>query len=118
MPEEPNPILTLLVGLDDGFVQTYFGIKHEGKLWLVTRWLIAPDSVEATPERMIRVDSLQPPPMECQAGERFHYANVLLPRSVIEGASQEAPGFEVRSLPDSQRVHRRHLYLLPTIFGS
>lgn len=111
-----NPVLTLLVGLDDGTVQSYFGIEHEGKLWLVTSWLVDRASGDATPERMIRVDSLEPRPTKCPPGERFHYANVLLPRSVIEGVTQESPGFEVRSLPDSPRVRRDQLYQLPSIF--
>ena len=110
-------VLTLVVGLDDGAVQTYFGIEHEGKLWLVTAWLINQATGDATPERMIRVDSLARPPTKCDLGHKFDYLIQLLPRAVIEGASQETPGYEVRSLPDSPQVHRRDLYILPSIFG-
>ena len=106
-------VLTLVVGLDDGHVQTYFGIEHEEKLWLVTAWLRAPGQEEFVPERMIRVDSLAA--QRCEPGSRFDYANVLLPRAMIEGVSQETPGFEVRSLPDSPCVLRSDLYTLPSI---
>jgi len=109
-------VLTLVVGLDDGVVQTYFGIEHESKLWLVTAWLIERATGEATPERMIRVDSLIPAPQRCQPGEKIDYVNILLPRAVIDGVSQETAGYEVRSLPDSPRVQRRDLYTLPSLF--
>ena len=109
-------VLTLLVGLDDGIVQTYFGIEHEGKLWLVTSWLIENATQEGVPERMIRVDSLHPPPQKCEPGGKFDYANILLPRAVIEGVSQDIPGYEVQSLPDSPRVRRSDLYILPSVF--
>ena len=110
-------VLSLLVGRDDGVVQSYFGIEHEGKLWLVTAWLIDRGTGEATPERMIRVDSLPQKIQKCEPGGRFDYANIQLPKAVIEGASQETPGFEVRSLPDSPRVHRSDLFELPSVFG-
>lgn len=100
--------LTLLVGRDDGVVQPYYGIFHEEKLWLVTAWLIDRATQEAVPERMIRVDSYQ------KGDGRFDYVNVLLPKAVIEGTSQDTPGFEVRSLPDSPKVHRRDLKMLPS----
>jgi len=102
--------LTLLVGRDDGVVQSYYGVRHEGKLWLVTAWLVDPRTQEAVPERMIRVDSYQ------MAEGPWDYDNVRLPRAVIEGVDQGPPGFEVRSLPTSPRVHRRDLRPLPTVF--
>ena len=108
-------VLTLLVGLDDGAVQSYYGIEHEGKLWLVTAWLIDRATQVATPERMIRVDSLSPRPSKCELGDRFDYANILLPRAVIEGVSQETLGYEVRSLPKLPQVHRSALKILPSV---
>ena len=110
-------VLTLLVGLDDGSIQSYYGIEHEGKMWLVTAWLIDRATQVATPERMIRVDSLSPRPSKCELGDRFDYANILLPRAVIEGVSQETLGYEVRSLPKLPRVHRSALKILPSLFG-
>lgn len=110
-------ILNLLVGRDDGVVQPYYGIEHEGKLWLVTAWLKNLATGSATPERMIRVDSLSPRPTKCDPGEKFHYANILLPKAVIEGVSQDIPGFEVRSLPDSPVVDSRELKMLPPLFS-
>ena len=110
-------VLTLIVGRDDGVVETYFGIEHEGALWLVTAWLIDKATGVATPERMIRVDSLERPATKCDPDDKFDYVIQLLPRAVIEGVSQDAPGFEVRSLPNSPRVRRSDLYILPSIFG-
>ena len=111
------PILTLVVGRDDGVVLPYYGIEHEGKLWLVTAWLIDRATGEAKPERMIRVDALVPKIQKCDPGGKFDYANILLPKAVIEGVSQDTPGFEVRSLPDSPRVHRSDLFQLPFVHG-
>lgn len=111
-----NRNFSLLVGHDDGTVESYFGIEHEGKLWLVTAWLIDRAKNTATPERMIRVDSLDRRPMKNDPGTRFDYVNIQLPRAVIVGASQEIPGFEVRSLPDSPTVDPRDLKPLPSIF--
>lgn len=111
------PIQTCVVGHDDGTIQSYFCIEHEGKLWLVTAWLINRAEQVATPERMIRVDSLTPRPMKCDPGSKFDYANILLPKAVIEGLSQDIPGFEVQSLPDSPRVDIRELKPLPSVFS-
>lgn len=110
-------VLTLFVGLDDGRARAYFGVAHEGKTWLVTRWLIDRARQEAVPERMIRVDSLSPRPLEHEPGDLFDFSNILLPIRVIEGLTQEAPGYEVRSLPSSPRVHLSDLYMLPVVPG-
>ena len=107
-------ILNLLVGRDDGVVCPYFGVEYEGKLWLVTAWLKNLATGVATPERMIRVDG--PGVRKCDSGDRFHYVNILLPISVIEGVSQDIPGYEVRSLPDSPSVDSRELKPLPPLF--
>ena len=110
-------VLSLLVGCDDGTVQSYFGIWHEGKLWLVTAWIVNKASGEATPERMIRVDSLSPSLQKCGPKDRFDFANILLPISVIAGKTEDTEGYEVRSLPDSPVVHRNDLYTLPSFFS-
>lgn len=106
--------LALLVGRDDGYVRPYLGIEYEGKVWLVTAWLIDRAKQTATPERMIRVDTLDPRPQKCQPGERFDYANILLPKAVIEGVSQDTPGYEVRSLPSLPEVPAHELRALPS----
>ena len=103
-------ILNLLVGHDDGSVQAYFGIEYENKLWLVPSWLKDLAAGTATPIRMIRVDEFE----KAEEG-RFDYSNILLPRAVIEGVSQDVQGFEVRNLPDSPVVDSRHLKMLPSI---
>lgn len=110
-------ILNLLVGRDDGVVCPYYGIEHEGKLWLVTAWLIDRATGVAKPERMIRVDALERPPQKCDHGGKFDYVIQLLPKAVIEGVYQETPGFEVRSLPDLPTVHRSDLKTLPSVHG-
>jgi hypothetical protein len=103
-------VLTLLVGRDDGVVMPYYGIEHEGKLWLVTAWLIDRATEAATPERMILVDQHQ------KAAEGpCDYVGILLPKAVIEGVSQDTPGFEVRSLPSSPVMHRNDLKTLPQL---
>ena len=109
-------ILSLIVGRDDGVVCPYFGIEYEGKLWLVTSWLIDLATGDATPERMIRVDALERPATKCDPSDKFDYVIQLLPKAVIEGVSQDTPGFEVRSLPDSPVVHRSDLKMLPPLF--
>lgn len=110
----PHP-LTLAVGLDDGCVESYFGVEHEGGLWLVTAWLIDLASGDATPERMIRLDSLEQPPQRCPPGERFDFVVPLLPKAVIHGLGEETPGFEVRSLPATPKVAASLLKPLPSI---
>ena len=104
-------VLNLLVGRDDGAVVSHYGIEHEGKLWLVTAWLIDRATGLATPERMIRVDRFH----KADEGP-FDYINIQLPTAVIEGISQDAPGFEVRCLPSSPVVHRNALKPLPLLF--
>ena len=104
-------VLSLLVGRDDGIVKPYFGIIYKNNLWLVTAWLINKATEFATPERMIRVDSFQE-----SADPKFDYENILLPKAVIEGTSQDVLGYEVLSLPDEPVVSRDKLYQLPKIF--
>ena len=116
MPHSQVQLLTLVVGRDDGVVQSYFGVEWEDKLWLVNAWLIDRATGMAIPERMVRVDNLSPQPQKCEVGERFDYANVLLPTAVIEGPG-EPPGYEVRVMPDAPQIHRSHLKPLPSIFG-
>ena len=60
---------------------------------------------------MIRVDEFQ------KAAEGpFDYVNILLPKAVIEGRTEDTPGFEVRSLPESPSVDPRDLKPLPRLF--
>ncbi len=113
MAKMRTKVLTLLVGRDDSVVRPYYGIEHEGKLWLVTAWLVDRNRGVATPERMIRVDTFQKPDPDSP----FDYVNVLLPKDVIEGVSQDTPGFEVRSLPDSPVVNSHDLKPLPQLFS-
>lgn len=110
MADSPK-ILALLVGHDDGTIRPYFGVHHEGKLWLVTAWLIDRAKQEAVPERMIRVDALRATPGD--PGSKWDFSNIQLPRAVIEGRTQEHSGYEVRSLPDSPVVDARLLKPLP-----
>ena len=109
--------LALIVHLDDGSVRSYLGIDYEEKIWLVTAWVVDSATGLATPERMIRVDLLVPQIQKCEPEDPFDYANIQLPRSVIEGVSQDAPPFEVRSLPDLPVVDSRDLKPLPSIFS-
>ena len=109
MAKTPTKILTLLVARNDGGVRPYYGVEYEGKLWLVTAWIVDRSRQVATPERMIRVNTFQ----KADPDSAFDYVNMVLPRDVIEGVSQDTPGFEVRSLPDSPIVNARDLKPLP-----
>ena|SRR3989337_201452 len=108
-------ILVLIVGRDDGVVQPYYGIEYEDKLWLVTSWLIEIATGLATPQRMIRVD-LQPVQKIDEPGEKFHYANILLPKALIHDPYPDTTGYEVRNLPSSPVVPRSTLKMLPSLF--
>jgi len=110
---ESSKILFLRVGYDDGTLAPHFGIVHEGKLWLVTTWLIDRTTQLAVPERMIRVDTYRA--SRDDPGSPFDFSNIRLPRAVIEGRTQDSHGYEVRSLPDWPRVHRRDLKMLPSV---
>ena len=114
---QPKRVLSLIVGRDDGAVVPYFGIEYENKLWLITAWVVNQSTGVGTPERMIRVDSLDRPPQKCDPGYKYDYIIQLLPKDVIEGVSEEIPGFEVRSLPEKPTVHRDELFQLPNLFG-
>lgn len=105
--------VSLLCGFDDGTIGAHMGIEYEGALWLVTAWLIDTATGSAVPERMIRIGQLPLPAQVALADERFDYANVLLPKSVILGRTEDTPGYEVRSLPERPRVHRNRLKKLP-----
>ena len=107
-------ILTLVVRTDDGCVETHSGVVHEGKLWVVTSWLTSFATNQATPERMIRVDTQSIE--KCPAGGQFDYTNIVLPRDVLEGPPQETAGYEVRDFPDSPVVEGGDLKLLPSLF--
>ena len=105
-------VFNLLVARDDGVVQPYYGVEHEGKLWLVTAWLVDHNRGVATPERMIRVDTF----LKAAPDSAFDYVNILLPKDVIDGVSQDTQRFEVRSLPDSPVVNPHDLKPLPHLF--
>lgn len=107
-------ILTLVVRTDDGCVEAQYGIEHEGKLWVVTSWLVDLATDQARPERMIRVDTQ--PVQKFVPRLQFDYTNILLPRDVLEGTSGDAAGYEVRVFADSPVVDRRDLKILPSMF--
>lgn len=86
-------ILSCVAGFDDGTVQAYYCIEYEHKVWLVTAWWINNDTQVATPERMIRVDALEPRIQICEPESPFRYANILLPKVLIEDVSPDVPGF-------------------------
>lgn len=108
-------VLALLVARDDGVVRGYYGIWHEEKLWLVTAWIVDKQTGVGTPERMIRVDVIRATPGGDDSP--WDFENVQLPKAVIEGISQDAPGYEIRSLPSSPTVHRHDLKPLPPLFS-
>ena len=108
-------IMSCLVAHDDGTSLPYACIEYEGKLWLVTGWLTDYAIRLAVPERMIRLDLLRPKPKRCSPGSRFDYEDIQLPKAVVEGHSDEAPGFEVRHHPGAPVVDSRELKPLPLV---
>lgn len=92
-------VLKCLVGLGDGMVVTCDGIAHEGKLWLVPRWLEHPTQPIAMPERIIRFDNLHY--QKASPDEGLDYENILLPipESALLGAMP--PGIEYVDRPQN-----------------
>lgn len=101
-------ILILRVGHDDGTTLSYYGIEHEGYLWLVTEWLINRLTGKAKPIRMIRVDEFQ-----ASDSDQFDYVNILLPKAVIHGVGPNKSQYTARNLPDSPVVDFCDLKILP-----
>lgn len=60
-------------GLSDGVVIKASAIEYEGKLWLVTGWLLHDSGTHTIPERLIRIDQYRP------QRDGQVYQNVLLP---------------------------------------
>ena len=114
---QARDILSCLAGFDDGTVQAYYCIEYDNKVWLVTAWWINRETDIASPERMIRVDSLELRIQKLPPGSPFQYANILLPKVLIDDVDPRIPRFEVRNLPTRPTVHRRDLKPLPPLFA-
>jgi hypothetical protein len=77
-------------------VLTSDGIAHEGKLWIVPKWLVFEDGT-TRPEIMIRFDNLQH--QNRSLGLREYTINDPIPKSVLDGSPSE--GFEILSGNDT-----------------
>ena len=94
-------ILKCIVGLGDGMVVTCDGIKHDGKLWLVPKWLEHPTESIAMPERIIRFDCF---PHQADQEGGLDYQNIQLPISESALLGPMPPGIEFVDRPQSLSV--------------
>lgn len=95
-------VLKCLVGLSDGMVVTCDGIKHEGKLWLVPRWIEHPTEPFAMPERIIRFDCFAHQPGQ---GDGLDYQNIQLPIPESALLGPVPSGIEFEDHPRNLSVH-------------
>jgi len=94
--------LALVIGLEDGTVSQCDGCEHEGKLWLVPRWLDAPAQGVTKPARLVRFDSV-PHQHTPNAPNGFEYViNYPMPKHLFEVQTpkQEMSGFEFVEMPE------------------
>jgi hypothetical protein len=97
-------IFTSTIGTDIGTVVKADTIKHEGKLWIVLKWLVSPDERVQRPAYIIRIDDL---PLQHTPGGPFGDYILLqgnIPKAVLDGLSESGPDhqFEVVQTPDIQ----------------
>lgn len=96
-----------LVGLsDDNKILSVDTIEHEGKIWLVPKWLASPVEGVQRPERLVRIDVLQHQRIVRKPGSlpADYVLNSPVPRHALEGAPhrQKEPAFEIVWSPDIQ----------------
>jgi hypothetical protein len=81
-------------------------IEHEGKLWLVPKWLVSPVEGVQRPERIVRMDLLQRQKTTLRKdGKSADYLlNIPMPESVLLGLFQHGKDskYEVVPTPDIQ----------------
>ena len=94
-------ILKTLVGSDDGQIRTCDTIEHEGGLWLVPHWSVAPSQGWKMPTRIIRMDTLPHQKMP-DSWAQDYVLNGPIPKAVLfcETPPEEAHGFVVIDRPD------------------
>jgi hypothetical protein len=99
-------IMKTLVGMEgEPHIVLVDTIEHEGKLWLVPKWLESPTEGVQRPERIVRIDTLQKDKIDRSRPNALpadHVLNAPMPRSVLQGPIQ--PGkdsaYEVIPQPD------------------
>ena len=73
---------------EEGFVHEFDTIEHEGKMWLVSKWLVALDGTHQVPERIICLDPLPHRNVgldeQTKSGVRFCLLDPI-PRAVLDG---------------------------------
>lgn len=93
------------VRCDDGEVYLVDTIRHDDGLWLVPKWLVTPFPNRQRPARIIRMDSLAHKdlgPNFLRSGHHALQLDDLMPKAVLDGASQSRPSaqFDVREEPE------------------
>ena len=94
-------IFNTLVGSEDGQMRTCDTIEHEGGLWLVPHWCVAPTEGWRKPTRIIRMDLLPHQKMSDDWPQDYMLSGPI-PTSVLFGQTppEEAHGFDVIDRPD------------------
>jgi hypothetical protein len=98
-------ILKTMVGAGNKILQCDT-IEHEGKIWLVPKWLASPAEGVQRPERIVRIDLLPHQKLDRKPGgiPADYVLNVPIPRDVLDGPILPGKGseFEVVPQPDIQ----------------
>jgi len=88
--------------LEPGLPRLVDTIWHEGHWWLVAKWLRPHDGSEDIPQRLVRLDEMQPQEIE---GQPFRFLLPQpIPRSVFE---QTSPAGYVVALHPAALSHTR-----------
>ena len=98
-------IMKTLVGMDgEPNIVLVDTIEHEGKLWLVPKWLASPSEGVQRPERIVRIDTLQRQKIDRSKGgwAADYLLKAPMPRSVLQGPIQSGKDsvYEVIPQPD------------------
>lgn len=110
-----SPVLGLLVTCDNGKVLPYWGIVHEGKLWLVSKWSGDNETGDALPERLLQIHWAEAEPCNPNIGCDY-VVNVSLPKAALDGPTLLLTGREVRIRPGAPRVDFRRIGPLPRLY--
>ena len=92
MTAPPKIYKTLLAPEGRGSLDLCDTIEHEGHMWLVPKWLVAPEEGWRRPERIILLDSL--PHQKTGFGGADYLLSGPLAKAALEGHDQSSLGPE------------------------